>query len=330
MNPVQVVLLSTDSASDADLLSSLVRSEFKSARVVTQPDELARIDGEKHLVLVFGHRKLEDAERACLNLYRSSPPLVAMRHRTILLCAREDVRSAYDLCRGDTFDDYVMFWPLSPDARLPMSMHLAFKSLSRGGAGGAERRMAAGAHGLAQPRPLPLSRGHAAGDDGADSAFDRAHDAAPTPRYRAGDDATATGTQEDALGREPDADETVRPIVMVVDDDDFQRRMLGRLLASVDLEVVQAGSGMEALAILRRLRPDLILMDVRIPDIDGIELTRRLKSGSEHRDVPIVMITGQSERKVIVDSREAGADDFVVKPVDRDVLLKKVLRYVAG
>ena len=72
------------------------------------------------------------------------------------------------------------------------------------------------------------------------------------------------------------------------------------------------------------------MANVRIPDIDGIELTRRLKSGSEHRDVPIVMITGQSERKVIVDSREAGADDFVVKPVERDVLLKKVLRYVAG
>ena len=122
----------------------------------------------------------------------------------------------------------------------------------------------------------------------------------------------------------------MRPIVMIVDDDDFQRRMLGRMLSSAELEVVQAGSGMEALAILRRLRPDLILMDVRIPDIDGIELTRRLKSGSEHRDVPIVMITGQSERKVIVDSREAGADDFVVKPVERDVLLKKVLRYVAG
>ncbi|MFO1197849.1 MAG: response regulator [Burkholderiaceae bacterium] len=277
MNPIQVVLLSTDSASDAELLGSLVKAEFKSARVLAQPEEFERIDGEKHLVLVFGHRSLEDAEHAYLRLYRTSALIGALRHRTILLCAREDVRHAYDLCRRGTFDDYVMFWPLSPDARLPMSMHLAFKALSQGGTADAQRR-----------------------------------------------------TADEAVAREPAGDEAVRPIVMVVDDDDFQRRMLGRMLSAADLEVVQAGSGMEALAILRRLRPDLILMDVRIPDIDGIELTRRLKSGSEHRDVPIVMITGQSERKVIVDSREAGADDFVVKPVERDVLLKKVLRYVAG
>ena len=300
MNPIQVVLLSTDSASDAELLSGLVRAEFKSPRVVTQPEELARIDGERHLVLVFGHRKLEDAERAYLQLYRSSSLLGAMRHRTILLCAREDVRHAYDLCRKDTFDDYVMFWPLSPDARLPMSMHLAFKSLSQGGTGGAERRMTADAHGLSVPRSVPLSRGNAAGDEIIDSAIAHAPDVAPTPRHRFGDDVSTAPTPDDAFGRGPAGDEPARPIVMIVDDDDFQRKMLGRLLSSADLEVVQAGSGMEALAILRRLRPDLILMDVRIPDIDGIELTRRLKSGSEHRDVPIVMITGQSERKVIV------------------------------
>lgn len=81
---------------------------------------------------------------------------------------------------------------------------------------------------------------------------------------------------------------------------------------------------MEALAILRKRRPDLILMDVGLPDIDGVETTRRLKSVEQFAKIPVIMITGRSEKSVVVESMKAGASSFAVKPFDQDVLCAKV------
>ena len=82
------------------------------------------------------------------------------------------------------------------------------------------------------------------------------------------------------------------------------------------------------MTVLRKRRPDLILMDVQMPDIDGVELTRRLKASEAYAGIPVIMLTGQSEKEVIVDSLGAGAIDFVVKPFDRDTLLKKVAHHL--
>jgi len=118
------------------------------------------------------------------------------------------------------------------------------------------------------------------------------------------------------------------PLVLVVDDDEFQCKLLARLLASDRYELAFAHSAAEALGAVRKRRPDLILMDVLLPDLDGVEITRRLKSQSEYATVPIVMITGQSAREVVAASLQAGAVDFVVKPFEREILLRKVEKYL--
>lgn len=124
--------------------------------------------------------------------------------------------------------------------------------------------------------------------------------------------------------------ESYRPVVLVVDDDELQHKLLTHLLAEMNLDLVFATSGTEALAILRKRRPDLILMDVRLPDIDGIETTRRLKSVEQFAKIPVVMITGRSEKAVVVESLKAGASGFAVKPFDKDVLLAKVRDILSG
>lgn len=118
------------------------------------------------------------------------------------------------------------------------------------------------------------------------------------------------------------------PLLLVVDDDEFLRKLLARILSEALYEVECVGSATEALNLLRTRRPDLILMDLMLPDIDGIEVTRRLKAAEAYATIPVIMLTGQSEKHVIVDSLAAGAADFVVKPFDRDILLKKVARYL--
>jgi CheY-like chemotaxis protein/uncharacterized small protein (DUF1192 family) len=120
--------------------------------------------------------------------------------------------------------------------------------------------------------------------------------------------------------------ERIRPVVLVVDDDEFQHKLLQQALMTENLDLVFATSGTEALAALRKRRPELILMDVYLPDIDGVEVTRRVKSVEEFAGIPVLMITGQMDKGVFVTGRQAGASDFVVKPFDRDILLKKVHR----
>lgn len=118
--------------------------------------------------------------------------------------------------------------------------------------------------------------------------------------------------------------ESFRPVVLVVEDDDFQHKAVTQILGGMDIELVFAVSGMEALNLIRKRRPNLILMDIGLPDIDGIEVTRRLKATEQFAKIPIIMITGHSEKSMVVSSLKAGAADFAVKPFDKKALRAKV------
>ncbi len=102
---------------------------------------------------------------------------------------------------------------------------------------------------------------------------------------------------------------------------------MARILEPENYRLVLAGSGAQALSLMRKTLPDLVLMDVQMPDMDGIETTRRLKALPSFANVAVIMLTGRSEGSVVVDSLSAGAADFVVKPVDRDKLIAKVARW---
>lgn len=116
----------------------------------------------------------------------------------------------------------------------------------------------------------------------------------------------------------------VQPIVLVVDDDEFQHKIIGKILEDENYHLVFASGGTEALRVLRKTRPDLILIDVMMPDMDGLEVVRYMKSAPQLADIPIVMITGKSGKDIVMESLKAGATGFVVKPFDRNTLLGKV------
>lgn len=124
--------------------------------------------------------------------------------------------------------------------------------------------------------------------------------------------------------------EQVRPVVLIVDDDERQRRLLGNGLERAGYGVLLAVDGVDALNVLGKTRPDVILMDVMMPEVDGIETTRRIKASPQLAKLKIIMMTGRSEGQVVIDCLKAGATDFVVKPIDRDALLEKLARVVSG
>lgn len=116
----------------------------------------------------------------------------------------------------------------------------------------------------------------------------------------------------------------VQPLVLIVDDDEFQQRLLAQTLRAEKLELIFAASGSEAMGLLRKQRPDLVLMDIDLPDVDGVEATRWIKSIDQFKKTPVVMITGRSEKQKVIESLQAGAADFIVKPFDQITIVGKV------
>ena len=119
-----------------------------------------------------------------------------------------------------------------------------------------------------------------------------------------------------------------KPLIMVVDDDDIMRKLMTKILHAQQYAVEAVSNAVAALRSLQTQLPDLILMDVQMPAIDGIELTRRLKEIEAYAGIPIVMLTGRGEQQIIDQCRDAGATDYLIKPFEREVLLQKLRQYL--
>ena len=100
-------------------------------------------------------------------------------------------------------------------------------------------------------------------------------------------------------------------LVLVVDDDQDLAEMLGIVLTGAGIDVEMVGRGDEALEVFRETKPDLILLDVMLPGIDGVEVCKQIRAESM---VPIVMLTARGDTQDVVAGLEAGADDYIVKP----------------
>lgn len=112
--------------------------------------------------------------------------------------------------------------------------------------------------------------------------------------------------------------------VLAVDDHPSNLRLLDSMLGPEGYQVLKAESGLECLVIARQEHPDIILLDIMMPGVSGIDVCRELRSDPYFAAVPIILITAMSAREKLVDGLSAGADDFISKPVDRDELLARV------
>jgi len=113
-------------------------------------------------------------------------------------------------------------------------------------------------------------------------------------------------------------------IILIVDDDHTARETLVAILEGEKYQIELARSGIDALQILEKLHPDLILLDVMMPGMDGFEVCRRIRSTPKLAEVPIILLTALDDRRSLLRGLESGADDFLSKPVDRHELLARV------
>ncbi|AKG21874.1 response regulator [Calothrix sp. 336/3] len=140
------------------------------------------------------------------------------------------------------------------------------------------------------------------------------------PFYSSGDTVTSLPTE----GLKVNVIDTDAPKVLVVDDHAASRMTAVALLAMEGYEVVEADSGVVALEMVTDKQPDLILLDVMMPGMDGFEVCQLLKQQEDTRLIPIIFVTALNDRRSRIRGIEAGADDFLSKPFDRVELAARV------
>jgi two-component system cell cycle response regulator DivK len=117
--------------------------------------------------------------------------------------------------------------------------------------------------------------------------------------------------------------------ILVVEDQEDNRRILRDLLGNAGFELIEAESGEDALAAVMRRRPDLILMDIQLPAMDGYEATRRIKSNPDMKTVPIIAVTSYALAGDDAKAQAAGCIAYVSKPFSPRALLAKVREYLS-
>jgi CheY-like chemotaxis protein len=213
------------------------------------------------------------------------------------LCTKEEVNLAYELCRSDLFDDYVLYWPVTLDTRrLQMSLYRAVRELS------------------ATQDPPPSTDGSNGGRAGAVSIDSRA--ARPI---------SATGdTAEFAPAR------TKQLTILIVDDDDAQRKLVSRFLRTEGYASQQVANGEEALRLLATAQLDIVLLDLQMPGMSGLEVIRRWRDTPGMPSIPVIIVTGNADRDTVRGGRELGIADYLVKPFDRKTLIDRIQRALAN
>ncbi|MBD3217744.1 MAG: response regulator [candidate division Zixibacteria bacterium] len=112
--------------------------------------------------------------------------------------------------------------------------------------------------------------------------------------------------------------------ILIVDDEEFNRKLLKGILASTGHDVFEAVDGMKALELAKENPPDIILLDIMMPGMDGFSVCRKLKDSDKTNDIPILMITSLNEVDDYVRAVDSGADDFITKPVNATAILARI------
>ncbi|NOZ76943.1 MAG: response regulator [Euryarchaeota archaeon] len=118
--------------------------------------------------------------------------------------------------------------------------------------------------------------------------------------------------------------------VLLVDDDREMRVLTGTVLKLAGHEIMEAGDGEAALELLERERPDLILLDIMMPGMDGWEVCRTIKADENLKDIPVAMLSVKYGKEDIEKSLRFGAEIHITKPFNKDFLLETVENLLAG
>ena len=116
--------------------------------------------------------------------------------------------------------------------------------------------------------------------------------------------------------------------ILIVDDEPFNVDVLQQELDELEYHIITASNGKEALEQIKKHQPDLILLDLMMPVLDGFAVLSEIKGDNSLRDIPVIIVSAADDSKSIVKGIKQGADDYITKPIDADHLKKKVKEHL--
>jgi DNA-binding response OmpR family regulator len=117
--------------------------------------------------------------------------------------------------------------------------------------------------------------------------------------------------------------------ILVIDDDHAVLDHVGTVLQGAGYRMIRATNGLDGLKQLNSVETDLVILDVTMPEMDGLQTCRMIRATDKHKNVPILFLTSRGDITDMMEARKVGADDYLVKPVEGDLLLKKIDRLFA-
>ena len=140
-------------------------------------------------------------------------------------------------------------------------------------------------------------------------------------------EAFSAGTDSGFMAAEPDTRVRANPLVMVVDDSLTVRKITSRMLTRENFEVSTAKDGVDGLQQLQDIEPDLILLDIEMPRMDGFEFARNVRADARTKHIPIIMITSRTADKHRNRAIELGVNEYMGKPYQEEQLLTLIRQY---
>lgn len=119
-----------------------------------------------------------------------------------------------------------------------------------------------------------------------------------------------------------------RKSILIIDDNRLNLKLCRTILTSAGYSVIEADNAEDGLSLIRAERPDLILMDIQLPGMDGLAATRVIKSDPAIKDIPVIAITSYAMQDDEKKAKEAGCNDYITKPIDQKGFLKMISQYL--
>lgn len=123
---------------------------------------------------------------------------------------------------------------------------------------------------------------------------------------------------------------TAQKTILIVDDEKDLVDLMAVMLEVQGFTVIKAFSGEEALAKLREKKPDIVLLDVMMPEMSGYEVCQKIKNEDQYKMIPVIFVTAKAQLEDQKKGREAGADGFITKPYEYSQLLQEIQKFVHG
>lgn len=379
------ILVVSDSKDELEIIVSIISDDYRNIETCLDDDKgIELFDKREPKIVLLCYEAIEHAERFYLGLFRNSEKINTTAHVSIVLCKSNEAIVAYNLCRRDYFDDYVVYKPPYDTNRLRLSMQQSLIRLDlMADCSGSYSRLARFgqvADGLHDAIGTSIDNGkhvlnstkqsygeleknlHSQIDslqqklisseefkgivdirdpDQLMAFFKRFKKDFLSEEFSQAQSSVESSFDEMLDGMQEHYDNNMSSInelhtvlesmpkgILIVDDDIMYQEILRSMLEPEGYRVTTASNGEQAISMMIRVNPDIILMDLNLPGVDGIEITRTIKFHEKLINTPVIMLTGNSQKDTVKKALMAGINDFIVKPSDKATLLQKVRQHL--